>query len=450
MKSISIQTLNLQVNQRHNPGWLLSVKLWCVLLTLVILFTSMAFPVLAEPQANKCDLPQSRPEAEGLDRATLDAVLKQVRAAGTDAFVILRNGNVVVEEYNGRPERILAQSVTKSITSLAVGTAIDHKFIKGPDQLASDFFPEWRNTEKGSITLRHLLTHTSGIAAGKGSVELYGAKDALAYARNQPLAEPVGSVHRYNNVGIMLLSGVVEIATGLSLEKWARKTLFDPLCITDIEWRHDQRGHTLGQGDLQIRALDLAKIGQLVLNRGQWNGQQVISQEWIAQSTRMDAESNTPLALAYYAFCWRSFTNSDTIHLDDAFVKRLKAANVEASLVAWVAQRATGERKTMDFRAELDTLYGEGKGIATWFSKTGGGLEPPRTKGPAEIIYHDGDGGQYVIVIPARQLVVVRMRRMGRNGYAGGAERDLNNMIELAAMLSRTSQVKPASPSEKQ
>ncbi|HNH84224.1 MAG TPA: hypothetical protein PL157_17765, partial [Acidobacteriota bacterium] len=116
MKSISIQTLNLQVNQRHDPGRLFSVKLWCVLLTLVILFTSMAFPVLAEPQANKCDLPQSRPEAEGLDRATLDAVLKQVRAAGTDAFVILRNGNVVVEEYNGRPERILAQSVTKSIT----------------------------------------------------------------------------------------------------------------------------------------------------------------------------------------------------------------------------------------------------------------------------------------------------------------------------------------------
>lgn len=146
MKGISIQTLNLQGNQSNVSGWLFSVKLWCVLLTLVILFTSMAFPVLAEPQANKCDLPQSRPEAEGLDRATLDAVLKQVRAAGTDAFVILRNGNVVVEEYNGRPERILAQSVTKSITSLAVGTAIDHKFIKGPDQLASDFFPEWRNS----------------------------------------------------------------------------------------------------------------------------------------------------------------------------------------------------------------------------------------------------------------------------------------------------------------
>jgi CubicO group peptidase (beta-lactamase class C family) len=281
----------------------------------------LAFAVSAV-QADACGAPSSiddgweitSPDSAGMDGAplcTIAARLEQ-QATAVHSVVVIRHGKLVFEQYfpgydqpwgqtDGQYEFTATtkhdmRSATKSVTSLLVGIAIDRKLIADVDEPVLKFFPDTAAVKQAgwdAITLRHLLTMSSGIKWDEArdwtdpkndEPHLTFEADPIGYVLAKPLAAPPDALWTYNGGGTELLGNILERASGKPLEAFAREALFQPLGITDVEWKAYKNGKIAAAAGLRLRPRDAAKIGQLVLNRGQWNGQQVVSADWIAQS----------------------------------------------------------------------------------------------------------------------------------------------------------------------
>jgi CubicO group peptidase (beta-lactamase class C family) len=255
------------------------------------------------------------PESAGFDRRRLCGIAERLKLTGADvhAVVIVRHGKLVFEQYFsgldqpwGQPEGLHdfdattkhdMRSASKSVTSLLVGIAIDRKLIASADEPVIRFFPEYQALKTAgwdNVTLRHLLTMSSGIKWDEtlpwtdpknDEPHLGYEADPIRYVLTKPIAAPPDTVWVYNGGGTDLLGSIVERASGKPLEAFAREALFQPLAVTDFEWKsYPRNGKVAAAAGLRLRPRDAAKIGQLVLDRGAWNGQQIISADWIARS----------------------------------------------------------------------------------------------------------------------------------------------------------------------
>jgi CubicO group peptidase (beta-lactamase class C family) len=256
------------------------------------------------------------PESVGLDSArlcTIAARLKEIEA-NVHAVVIVRHGKLVFERYFSGPDErwdVAGQydfdattkhdmrSASKSMISLLVGIAIDRKLIASAEEPVVKFFPECAAVKSpgwDQVTLRHLLTMSSGMQWDENrgwndpkndELHLGIEPDPIRYILSKPIAKPPDAVWTYNGGGTDLLGGILERVSGKPLEAFAREVLFQPLGITDFEWRNYPRnGKVASAVGLRVRPRDAAKIGQLVLNRGAWGGKQIVSPDWIEQSVR--------------------------------------------------------------------------------------------------------------------------------------------------------------------
>lgn len=254
------------------------------------------------------------PDSVGMDGAqlcTIAARLEQ-QATAVHSVVVIRHGKLVFEQYfpgydqpwgqtDGQYEFTATtkhdmRSVTKSVTSLLVGIAIDRKLIAGVDEPVLKFFPDTAAVKRpgwDAITLRHLLTMSSGIKWDEALAwtdpkndgpHLVSEADPIGYVLARPVVARPDVLWTYNGGGTELLGNILEQVSGKPLEAFAREALFQPLGITDVEWKAYRNGKIAAAAGLRLRPRDAAKIGQLVLNRGQWNDQQVVSADWIAQS----------------------------------------------------------------------------------------------------------------------------------------------------------------------
>jgi CubicO group peptidase (beta-lactamase class C family) len=198
-------------------------------------------------------------------------------------------------------------SVTKSITSTLVGIAIDQGLITGVDTAVYDFFPEHeslRDARKDSITLHHLLTMTSGLDWDESTCSygtscndinaLFSQTDPIGYILAKEAIDVPGSTWVYNGGGTNVLGQVVRRASGQTLEAFADEHLFWPLGITARSWVNLAGPMTYASGDLRLRPRDMAKIGYLFINDGQWDGQEVVSPEWIAAASMDYAKTRDP------------------------------------------------------------------------------------------------------------------------------------------------------------
>ena len=138
-------------------------------------------------------------------------------------------------------------------------------------------YPERRQGRKKEITLRQILNHTSGIQDLGNSSEVERSPDAVRLALAAELSDPPGTRFVYNNKAVNLLSGVIQKVSGKRMDLYMREELFSPLAITDVAWELDSAGNALVYAGLAIQPADLAKLGQLVLNRGRWRGRQLIA-----------------------------------------------------------------------------------------------------------------------------------------------------------------------------
>jgi CubicO group peptidase (beta-lactamase class C family) len=258
--------------------------------------------------------PTATPDNVGLDGERLCGIAARLAAANANihALVIARRGTLVFEQYfpgydepwgmGGGQHDFDAQtkhdmrSVSKSVTSLLVGTAIDRELIKSADEPVVKFFPDYAAVKSpgwDAVTLRHLLTMSSGIQwdenrpwkdPGNDEPHLGSEADPFRYVLSKPVAASPDTVWTYNGGGTDLLGNIIERVSGKSFEMFAREALFTPLGITDWEWMKYRNEHIAPAAGLRLRPRDAAKIGQLVLNKGAWNGKQIVSAKWIEQS----------------------------------------------------------------------------------------------------------------------------------------------------------------------
>ncbi|MFZ6757943.1 serine hydrolase domain-containing protein [Undibacterium sp. Ji50W] len=207
------------------------------------------------------------------------------------SVLVLQDGNIIAERYyNGATADGLhdARSVGKSITSLLLGAAVDRGSIRSTSDPVWQYWPASKGSAAGEATLAQVLNMRSGLAAFDEDAASPGnedkldiASDPLAFVLSVPRDSTPGTSYRYNSVTAYLAGITVEKATGQDLEAFARTALFQPLGISHWQWGRDIAGHPKGQGNLSLTARDLAKIGQLVLDKGMVQGQRVISAAWI-------------------------------------------------------------------------------------------------------------------------------------------------------------------------
>jgi len=246
----------------------------------------------------------SSPQDQQLNKKVLKRLLKRIRnntIGGIDSLLIARNGYLVTEEYFhgwGPDDLHTLQSDSKSVTSLLVGIALEQGKISGIDQTVLSFFPEYpkvRNVDerKLAITLRDLLTMRTGLDWGEDPYEgsplfqLNNCRcDWLKFVLDWPMRETPGTRFEYNSGGVILLAGVIRNATSIPTDTFAQRYLFDPLGIRQVRWYYgepDNLPHT--GGGLNLRPRDMAKIGYLMLRNGRWENQQIVSADWVREST---------------------------------------------------------------------------------------------------------------------------------------------------------------------
>ncbi len=259
---------------------------------------------------------RASPEAVGLNSAALaDAVdAVQDRGLHIDGIFFVRHGyeilNATYPPYGGQLHDVA--SVTKSVTSTLIGIAIDRGEIPSVDTPVLSFFEDespaplderWR-----ALTLAHLLSMTTGLDCGyrPGEAEIFEMRRRDDWTRAilaLPMRTKPGVEFRYCSPGMHLLSIIISRATGMSALAYARAHLFDPLGIDEAYWPEDPQGHNHGWGDLQLRPADMAKIGHLFLNDGEWSGRAVVSRAWVRRATTRLVE-NTPDPDSGYGYGW--------------------------------------------------------------------------------------------------------------------------------------------------
>ncbi|KTC68569.1 Penicillin-binding protein E [Legionella bozemanae] len=220
------------------------------------------------------------------------AIISGSKLSQSDAAIVAQNGKIL-GAYFSSPHigSIEAMSVTKSIVSLGIGILYDAKLISLDDPIFR-FYPEWRQGAKKFITVQQLLSHTSGIQAEPTTKEIYASPDFVQLALAAELSTHPGEVFFYNNKAINLLAGLFKKISGLPMDHFIEITLFNPLGITDFAWMKDSAGNPHGMAGLQIKAEDLLKIGELILNHGIWNNRRIVSKEWIRLSMNPEPLSN--------------------------------------------------------------------------------------------------------------------------------------------------------------
>jgi CubicO group peptidase (beta-lactamase class C family) len=340
--------------------------------------------------------------ALGLDGKALDLLLEEAERTKSDSLLVLRDGKVVVERYFGRPRGpIETMSVTKSITALAVLMLVEQKKLDSLDVLVSRFVPELRKGRGSSMTVRHLLTQTSGLAHGKDARRLNAQKDRTAYVRRAAVTEEPGATFAYNNEATQLLSVVVREAAGKPVDAFLDEALFRPLGIRGWQWDRDGGDNVQTYYGLALGARDLARIGQLLLDRGKAGERQLLAPESVAALHAPSERS------PYYGLLWWIRHDRVVHELDPAALGKL-AEPLRATLVPLVGRSfAASEALWLELGARLSEAERE-----TLAAAVAEGARPTRERPDRPVgFYADGSLGQRLAVFPEKKLVVVRQRR---------------------------------------
>lgn len=231
--------------------------------------------------------------------ALLMPIVSRAFETQSDTLLIIKDDRVLYQ-LNPNSGPIEAMSITKSIASLAIGILIDEGKIKSIDDPIYKWYPEWEHSAKRAITLRHILSHTSGLHSPSAPNPIFQSPDSIQFALNSELSEEPGSTFTYSNSAVNILSGIIEKLVGERMDIFVKKWLFNPLGIKNVSWLLDRAGHAYANANMCISSEDLAKIGKLVLQKGEWEGKQIVSREWIDLSTQPSQKLRPNLGLLWW------------------------------------------------------------------------------------------------------------------------------------------------------
>jgi CubicO group peptidase (beta-lactamase class C family) len=238
------------------------------------------------------------------------------------SLLLVRNGRVILDAcfypYNCTSVHNM-RSVTKSVTTTLVGLAIDQGKLHLTDKMIS-FFPDITISHPDpllqTINIKDLVMMANGLES-MGMEQDEGTLQQMEYSNNymqfavdRKMATKPGTKFVYDSPGMHILSGILQKATGMTELEFARQNLFGPLGIKDVVWPADAQGYTHGWGDLHLMPRDAAKIGYLWLNGGQWEGNQLISADWVKAASKTQIKTGMD---DNYSYGWWISEDSGTV-----------------------------------------------------------------------------------------------------------------------------------------
>jgi len=321
------------------------------LLTICLLFFVHCNHTPSEPEASGIQVTQPDTAGDGWQTGTLASVGMDQRpfeqlvgSIGKGVYgevhsvVVVKDNKLVFEaywpghdfgyaspNYHGaytrfdRNTRHDTHSATKSIVSALVGAAIDRGWIRSPQDVVFDYLPEyyelWKNQGREKITVEHCLMMASGLRWNEWETQVTASdndlmifirsSDPIGYLLSKPVTTEPGTRFYYNGGTVNLLGVMIAYASDQSVQSFSSRYLFKPLGISNCNWQVLQpSGITFCSGDIYITPRDMAKLGQLFLNEGQWNGIQIISKEWVEQSTQYHINPMVSWADGYGYLWW--------------------------------------------------------------------------------------------------------------------------------------------------
>ena len=235
---------------------------------------------------------RATPESQGISSDLFAALLRELDASKDTEmhhFMALRHGKVICEcNFAPYPKGMwhITHSMCKSITGMAIGMLIEEEKLKLDENIYdifSDHINAFSKIFRPVITVENLLTMTSGVTFNESGI--VSGNDWLGSFLNASVNGKPGTEFQYNSLNTYVLSAIVTKRTGETLTEYLTPRLFGPLGITKYYWETCPKGITKGGWGLFLCAEDMAKLGQLYLQRGKWNGQQLVSEYWIEIST---------------------------------------------------------------------------------------------------------------------------------------------------------------------
>ena len=254
--------------------------------------------------------------------AELIRAIKRGDYKNIHSVLLARGGRLILEEYfqgYNRDKLHPLRSATKSIGSVLVGIAIDQGYLPSVKKSIYHYFKDkalgWEDRAK-AVTIKSLLTMTTGFDCDDHRGEsfqceraMYRAGDWVNFALNLPMAHQPGEHWAYNSTSLILLSEIITKATGLSVPLFADKYLMGPLGISGFRWGFSPKGRVWLGGNASMRPRDMAKFGQMCLNKGLWQNRRIVSEAWLAESTRLHAYSEYGMEYGYLWWCGRQTIN---------------------------------------------------------------------------------------------------------------------------------------------
>jgi CubicO group peptidase (beta-lactamase class C family) len=281
--------------------------------------------VYAVPEAIDDGWPTGSLEDAGIDRAAIEAMVGRLRNSNLQkihAVLLVRGGRLVLEEYFegwSRDRKHEVQSVSKSFRSTLVGIAIDEGLIAGVDASFLSFFPglaAYRTPEKDRIRLRDVLSMSSGLEWHENDLPFTDPRNDLSamyrlpyaewasYVASRPVAAPPGAVWLYDTGASLMLTDLLTNVSGVRADLWADDHLYRPMGMQE----HAGNWPPLSDG---VRPRDMAKLGELFLRGGEWEGVRVVSRDWVETATRPHLGTDGAGWHAGYGYLW--WVGSETL-----------------------------------------------------------------------------------------------------------------------------------------
>ncbi len=242
------------------------------------------------------------PSEVGLRQEGLDALAEYAESTNSNCLAVVKDGELVDERYwndftPDTDQEIF--SASKSVTSTLVGIAQDQGHL-GIDEPASSYLTEWEGTESDGITIRNLISNDSGRYWDFATdyLEMVGSADRTAFALGLGQQHEVGTEWVYNNSAIQTLEAVIERSTDQDMEEFAQENLFGPIGMSSTIMR-DRAGNPAAFMGVQASCRDAARFGYLFMRDGWWDGEQIVSSDWVEEATSASQDLNTT-----YGYLW--------------------------------------------------------------------------------------------------------------------------------------------------
>jgi CubicO group peptidase (beta-lactamase class C family) len=249
----------------------------------------------------------STPEEQGVDSGAIAKLIDFGATHELESLLVTRHGTIIAEAYYapfraGVKHRI--NSATKSIIGTLIAIALKERLLDSPDHHVVDFFPDRTianlDDDKKAITIQNLLDMTSGLdwteplseGLPRSMLDMEHSADWEQFVLDRPMATKPGAAFNYDSGNPHLLSAILTKLTGQSALDYARKRLFDPLGISDVFWRSDPQGVSIGGYGLFLQPRDMAKFGYLYLRNGVWDGHEIVPRSWIEKVRHASVQMN--------------------------------------------------------------------------------------------------------------------------------------------------------------